>query len=355
MSELAPPEVSPSPASDTAPVSVDSGASAPSSSMSTSGLSATEALALAESSPADSGASPPQTEDPQPAAITQVLGIDAHPDGLPPERVVRHPGPVPYDRFSAVNRQKNELTEQLKQYDSLKGMDAENVASITAWARMLSTDPVAAWNNLQEALSADARYADQVQAQIASRPGAAREPAIEPVATPDAMPTADLQAEDGTLVYSAAQMEKWQDWKSRGLMEQFQQQIAPLQDMANSVREQEQHAQAWNEVSHVLTEFRADPAFSQHESAIKQMLASDQQLASLSEVDPRMALELAYHRVWRTTIAPTQQRQAESTVLANLQRRAVAGTVNPSTAGTTMPRSSLGNARAALEAVFAEP
>ena len=354
MSETESPEVSASATSDTASESVDSGSSASSSSMSTGGLSATEALALADSSPADSEASSPQSEAPPPAALTQVLGIDAHPDGLPSETVVKQPGPVPYDRFSAVNRQKNELTEQLKQYESLQGMDPENVASVTAWAKMLNSDPVAAWNHLQEALSSDARYADQVQAKIATRPGAARESAVEPQAPPEAMPTADLQAEDGTLVYSASQMEKWQDWKSNKLMEQFQQQITPLQEMATSVREKEQYAQAWNEVSHVLTEFRADPTFSQHESAIKNMLASDQRLAALSESDPRMALELAYNRVWRSTVEPTQQRQAESTVLENLQRRAVAGTVNPSTAGTTMPRSSLGNARAALEAAFTE-
>ena len=354
MSELAPPGVSPSTPSDTTGVSGDSGSESSSPSMSTSVLSAADALALADSSPADSDAPPSQDDSAQPAALTQVLGIDAHPDGLPSETVVRQPGPVPYDRFSTVNRQKNELTEELKQYESLKGMDAENVASVTAWARMLNTDPVAAWNNLQEALSSDARYADQVQATIANRPGAARESAIEPPAPPEARPTADLQAEDGTLVYSAPQMEKSLDWKSRVLMEQFQQQIAPLQQMVDSVRQQEQHAQAWNEVSQVLTGFRADPLFSQHEGAIKDMLGSDQRLAVLSETDPQMAVEMAYNRVWRTTIAPTQQREAESTVLENLQRRAVAGTVNPSTAGTTMPRSSLGNARAALEAAFSE-
>lgn len=353
MSELSSEPMSSS-VSDSASGASDTGSSAASSSMSTGVMSAHDALALADSSPAESDASSSQSSAPLPVAQTQVLGIDAHPDSVPVEGGVKQPGPVPYDRFSMVNRQKNELTEQLKQYESLQGMGAEDVASVTAWARMLNADPVAAWSRLQEALSSDARYADQVQHQIASRSGAARETAIAPTAHPEPMPTADLQAEDGTLVYSAPQMEKWQNWKSRELMEQFQQQIAPLQEMATSVRQQEALAQAWNEVSHVLTEFRADPGFAQHEHAIKAMLSSDHRLAALSESDPRMALEMAYNRVWRTTIAPTQQRQAESTVLENLQRRAVAGTVNPSSAGTTMPRSSLGNARAALEAAFAE-
>lgn len=308
-------------------------------------VSAHEALALAESSPAQE-TTETNTPTDTPVAASTPSEVTAPVESTPAAKVA--PGPVPYDRFAEVNRQKKELSERLKQYDALEGLSSNEVAAFATWTKQLQQNPAAAYRELQQALIA-------LDPTIAVQPAAPTGPRSEPV---DTMPAADLQAEDGTLVYSAAQMHKVQEWQARQLKQQmlseFQQQLQPLEQVAETVRTERAQAQAWTEVSTLLTEFRADPQFTAHESDIRQMLMDDSRLASLADSDPRMAVELAYGRVYREKIAPMQMAQTQQQVVNDLRQRAVASTANPSQPSSLTPARTIGDARAALATAFAD-
>ncbi len=312
-------------------------------------VSAHEALAQADSSPAVETPSAPPAD--QPVAATSQPAESPVPvvSDTTPEKPA--PGPVPYDRFADVNRQRKELSERMKRFESLSHLNDQELSALTTWGRQLQDNPVEAYRMLQQAIAADPALA----AAVAPPPTAVPQPDARAT---DPMPEADLRAEDGTLVYSATQMRAMQDWTARQLRQQmaeeFQQRLQPLEQVAQSVQQERAQAQAWSEVSSLLTEFRADPLFAQHEPDIRAMLMEDQRLASLADENPRLAVELAYGRLYREKIAPVQMAQTQQQVVENLRQRAVSGTANPAQPRSITPSRTIGDARAALASVFAD-
>lgn len=173
-------------------------------------------------------------------------------------------------------------------------------------------------------------------------------------ATPEAPPEPDLQTADGTPVYSAVQAEKREAWfraqQEQAIRRQMADALQPLQGVVQA--HQIAHAQAT--VAQALAVRRQDPDFVAHEAEVKQALQADAALWALADRDPALALEIAYGRVFQTTIRPGLQAKAEAEALKTLQQRAVAGTTNPATPGAPAPASTLGNARAALRAAGVE-
>lgn len=313
-------------------------------------VSAHEALAQADSSPAVETPSAPPADQPvaatsQPAESDAPVVSDATPEKP-------SPGPVPYDRFADVNRQRKELSEKIKRFEPLAHLDDQELAAVSGWARQLSENPVEAFRTLQQALASNPAWAAQV-----AGPPVPVQTAQTPTVT-DPMPEPDLRADDGTLVYSAQRMREMQDWTTRQLRQQmadeFQQKLQPLEQVARSVQQERAQAQAWTEVSSLLTEFRADPVFQQHEPDIRQMLVEDPRLASLADENPRLAVELAYGRLYREKIVPAQMAQTQQQVVENLRQRAVSGTTNPSQPRSITPPRTIGDARAALASAFVE-
>lgn len=164
----------------------------------------------------------------------------------------------------------------------------------------------------------------------------------------DAMPEADLQTGDGTPVYSATQQAKRDAWLenqiTKKVLAQFDDRLKPV----NEVISAHQTAKAHADVASVLTEMRADADFKAHEADIKATLKADAKLWALADSDPKLALELAWARVYRATVLPRRDESTKAAVLANLQQRAAAGTTNPGTATTSAPPNVIGNAREAL-------
>lgn len=240
-----------------------------------------------------------------------------------------------------ADRVKQEVEQQYAGLKDLAGLSADERAGLVVWNRALRGDA-----------QAQAHVA-QANPQLAVSLGWTKAPTADPE------PEADLQAQDGTLVYSAKQQKSWQDWNKRQLTkeltDQFSERLRPFETVAKTFQEREQHAAAWTTVSQTLAEFRnADPAFKTHEADIKAQIAQDSRLAQLADADPKAALEIAWGRVWKSKVLPSQQKSSEATVLANLQQRAVSGTLNPASATPTTPANTIGNARAALLAAGGE-
>lgn len=325
-------------ADDTAPLSSDTPTiSAP--------VSAYEALAQTDSSPVSETPSDPPADTPVAATTPPAAESSPTPPATPD---VPTPGPVPYDRFVDVTRQRKALADQLKRYEAFAQLSESELTALSQWNRQLQENPLEAYRALQQTVQADPALAARLAPAAAPRPAAAA----------DAMPEADLRAEDGTLVYSATQMRAMQDWTSRQLrtqlLDEMKQQLQPLESVAQSVQHERAQVQAWSEVSTMLAEFRADPQFAQHEAGIRQMLLDDARLAELADANPRLAVELAYGRIYRETIAPAERAQTTQAVVDNLRQRAVSGTTNPAQPRSMTPPRTLGDARAALASVFTD-
>lgn len=159
----------------------------------------------------------------------------------------------------------------------------------------------------------------------------------ETPAAVDTEPEPDLQAGDGTLVYSAPQQRKWQDWKERQLEAKFDQKLQPFQTVAQSFQQEKATAAYTTSVSQVIASMAAkDPAFSEHKAAVAQVLQADQRLLALAlgtetaPPDPATAIEVAWGRVHREQVLPTLSQRERSSVLADIHHKSAATTVNPS-------------------------
>ncbi len=162
----------------------------------------------------------------------------------------------------------------------------------------------------------------------------------QPQADPE--PEPDLQAGDGTLVYSAQQYAKREAWAKQQWMKEVNGLIQPLKQTVETVQQRESRAQAYTEVSQVVQEFRADPEFDAHRADVGAEIQKDPRLVKLADEDPKSAVEIAWNRVYRAKVLPAKQQASsaasESAVLANLQQRAVAATPNPSAAVASTPK-----------------
>jgi len=308
-------------------------------------MSARDALALAESSPAtpETPAAPTPTAAVTPSGETPAVDASSTPVDDP-----RSPT-IPRARFDEVNTRMSKAEAELKSLEWAKDLatlpegDRHNLLT---WHRTLNGDPATAIEQVLSAFAADPQYAPLLRSHAARVLGSARATSEAPADDPE--PEADLQTPDGALVYSAPQQKKRDDWLARRitaeLTTQFERRLGPVQEVISAHQESKAHA----DVASVLTELRGDPDFKAHEADIKATLQHDAKLWALADRDPRLALELAYARVYRTKVLPTRDEKTKADVLANLQQRAVAGTTNPGAATTSTPPNTLGNAREAL-------
>lgn len=151
----------------------------------------------------------------------------------------------------------------------------------------------------------------------------------------DAAPEPDLQAQDGTLVYSAPQLQKWHEWNEKRLLRQFEEQLKPLKERDELLQEQERALRSWNDVTQITTKFRAaHPDFHAHEPTIAKAIFDDPELADLADRSPALALEIAYNRV----AGPATEASVRARLAAELQQKTAASTINPAAAHLTLPR-----------------
>lgn len=314
-------------------------------------VSAREALAQADASSATTASPDPAVATPaaaiaQPAATTTPIDSASTTPPEPPkwrwQDILENARKKTAEETEARIRQEVGSTS-----GEFANLSPDERAGLVTWQRALSGDPHARAHIAQVA-----KTNPDVAALLQGLVG---QPATQPSADP--MPEADYQTQDGTPVYSAQRQQLKDEWMERQLTaklsKSFDEKLQPFAHVAQTFQQREQQAQAWTEVGHVLAEFRADPDFKAHEAAVKTHLANDRRLAELADRDPQQALEIAYSRVYRDVIAPAKAKAAEGNTLANLKQRAVAGTTNPAAANPTVPATTLGNARAALEATYA--
>ena len=333
----------------------ESGSSAPATTLG----DARAALALADSSPAVPATTTESPADTLAAATVQPgAEAAAQESGQTPAK-----GEPPAWRWQdilenarktsaeeAVARVRQEVEQQYAGLNDFAKLSPTERAGLALYHRALSGDPAARAEVAQRA-QANPQLAQALQGLIAPPPAAAA----------DVEPEPDLQAPDGTLVFSAPQLKKWQQWNAQQLTSTFQKELRPMQDVVASFQQEKATSAYTSTVASVIaTMTAADPVFAEHKVAVSKALQADPRLMTLAlgddktAADPAMALEIAWNRVYRSTVLPVTQKQSEAQVLATLQQRAVAGTMNPAAANSGTPKSTLGDARAALEYAAAQ-
>jgi hypothetical protein len=290
-----------------------------------------ESPAAETSAPAATTQAAAETETPVPATTT---APETPPAGEPPKW--RWQDILANARDTAAKEAEARIRQEVEQqYTGLKDfaqIDASERAGLLVWQRALSGDP--------QALARIKANPDAVQA--IQRLFVAEQQAQ------DTEPEPDLQAPDGTLVYSAAKQREWRECNNRQLEKKFSEQLQPLQRMSQTFEQRERQDAYNNTTASAVARLTAsEPDFKEHKRDVWELINSDRVLSKMAigdparpdiEPDPATAIEIAWGRVYRTKVLPAKQKTSEADVVANLQQRAVAGTVNPSAATSSTPK-----------------
>lgn len=226
---------------------------------------------------------------------------------------------IPYARFREVNEERSTFKGKLDKLAWAEQFPEHAGPVVSQFFQNYNTDPVGTLIREMEAhAQADPNYAQAVRSAAARWLGAAR----GQQQAQEVMPEPDLQAQDGTLVYSAPQAQKLMEWRERRLQQTIAQQIQPLQQRAAEAEAQriraeiQENANQW--ASQTYAQWRQRPHFEEN----KKEIAALMQQHGYGIAD-------AYADVLTQRVLPTISASERSSVVASLQQKAVAGTTNP--------------------------
>jgi hypothetical protein len=162
-------------------------------------------------------------------------------------------------------------------------------------------------------------------------------------AAQDMEPEPDLQTSDGTPVYSAPQLAKWNAWNKQRLKEELGQEFAPLRELQGAVtqtQELKRQTDAYVQRSTPFAEqLMAMPGFEDH----KQAIATKQQelWKATPSADPMALWFKAYNAIVPPKLQAQHQQhqqQQETNLVQQAGRKLAASTANPSAGAATQPR-----------------
>lgn len=249
----------------------------------------------------------------------------------------------------AEARVRQELEQQYTGLQDFTGIHPNERMGLLVWHRALSGDP-AAQAHVVEAARTNPALAATLKGLIASEP--ARQPAADPE------PNFMVETGDGRVAFDPDAFARWREWNNRSVIsaarQEFQKELQPVQQVTQKFQQSEATAAYNTNTAQVIAKMSAaDPEFKAHTKQIGEAIAADPRLLKIAigdgvPADPELAIETAWARVYRSTVLPAKQQASEATVLANLQQRAVAGSVNPAAASTATPAKTIGDVDAAF-------
>lgn len=252
------------------------------------------------------------------------------------------PGPIPYERFAEVNRRMKEAEDRYhgleQSWGEILKADPGRIRGMLEWYQRAAADPVSHATELLTELQADPRYQAKVASQAARILGSLRQQAKE-----DPEPQADLVAENGLPVMSATRQREWLAWNQRRQQAEFDAKLAQAIEPFKGLVERERQAQIARQVDAQSAELyqraQAWHGFKEHEAEI----------AKVFNTNKNWTLQDAYLHVLHQKILPTLPDKAKAQVVADLQSKAAAQTLNPASAGRASTPDFKGDFKAALE------
>jgi len=305
----------------------------------------TDTSATGDMAPASAGrVESPPTPAPAPST-TEPAGATPGSDGAAPltTETTTAPGPVPYERFTEVNTRMKASEDRWRKaeegFGEILRMDPQSIRGMLAWYKQAGADPAAFATELINNLASDERYRPQVASQAARILGSLR--GVTPKEAPEPQP--DLVAENGEQVFSAKQLRAWQEWNSQKSSAAMETRLAEALKPLAELRQQQQAAKVRTQVdqqaSQQYQQAQQWHGFKDHESEI----------AAAFDANPSWDLKDAYLHVLHTKILPTLPAQAKAQVVADLQSKAAASTMNPANATRPTKPDFHGDFKAALE------
>ena len=226
---------------------------------------------------------------------------------------------IPYARFREVNEERSSFKGKLDKLAWAEQLPEHAGPVMTEFYRNFASDPIGTLIREVESIAqADPNHAQAVRSAAARWLGAAR----GQQAAQDVAPEPDLQAQDGTLVYSAPQAQKLLEWRERQFQQRIAQQIQPLQQRAAEAEAQriraeiQSNADQWAQQTYA--QWKQRPFFEDN----KREIAALMQQHGYGIAD-------AYADVLTQKVLPKISATERSSVVAALQQKAVAGTTNP--------------------------
>jgi len=235
-------------------------------------------------------------------------------------------GPIPFDRHKAAleNARTKAIEATVQQVKEHYG------AGIDFQARF-DADPVGTFAQVFDGLMQHPQFGPAVLSHAAKALSARRgQAALEQEPQPD------LQAADGTLLYSAEQLAKREAWNHRRLQAEMAKALTPFQQREQALQEQQAlesaKAAASQRMGALYKSFEARPHFTAHKPAIVERFKALR--TEQPHLDLGSALGLAYAEVVESVVIPTQVASQQQQVQAAAVAKATGRSTPP---GTPVP------------------
>jgi hypothetical protein len=270
------------------------------------------------------------TPDADPSVTTEIP-TDAKPAGPVPLSV--HQKALENARTKAAQETEARLRTEMGWAQDIPAADGPRMAQMY---QQFVADPAGYAMNLLQQLGNNPQYAPQIRSHAARVLGT-RGQQQQPV---EQEPGPDLEdPSTGTKLYSAEQQARREAYREKRLMEQLEKRLSPIEHERQQQKQLNEQREQFQRAKSTLEKMReTDPFFKEHEPLVKAAM----------NADTHLSFEAAYNKVLRETVIPSLQANAETSVVASLQQKAVASSRNPAAASTTAPPSMIGDARAAL-------
>ena len=288
------------------------------------------------SPPADTSGATGSTA-PSPAAATSppadTSQSDAHGDR-------ESDGPVPFDRHKAIlEAERTKHTDLEAKWQRVawveelvnQGLTPDQARSALTLSGYLDSNPAQFLEAFLQEASNNPSLAPQVRS-IAARVLGQR--SASPDDDPEPQPDYYVDGQDGnrTPFMSAPTLAKWRSWHERKLKAEMDARLGPI-EQREQARTQAQavdtlRSQVFAATKAELDDLRTQPHFSEHEAEIKSYLASQNYQPSLHQ---------AYVHVLTTKVLPGISQRERDAAIAEMQKQAHAGSVNPKGGAPSTP------------------
>ena len=207
------------------------------------------------------------------------------------------------------------------------------------WGQAIEADPRNALHLVKDVLR-DPVHGPGMRAELGKMFGSLRQPAqTTPAPAADPEPPRFLTAPDGSLVYDPAVDQTWREWNNRQVVGEVRKEFDPLIKAHQTAKQKEAVVNLWHQtnrdVSGVIAQYKDQPHFREHKADI--LAHVEAQFKARPDVDPRVALGLAYSHVLHSKVLPSQKTQSQQDLVAQAVEKSAGRTDNPAASAPRPP------------------
>lgn len=232
-----------------------------------------------------------------------------------PHAQTQEPGPVPYGRFREVNESAQLSKRELEQLAWAKGIQREHGEHLAAFYNRVRENPLSLLEHEVNDLLSNPQTAAQVRSWAARTLGTRMAGNAGSLPQDTGEPQPDIELQDGSLTYSAAQLQARDAWRDAQMDSRIDQRIKPIQQFTEKQVAAQIKEQATRDATAQVTALKANPHFETHKGDVRELMLKND----------RLSLEQAWAQVFIEKVIP----KLSATSAAGLQQKVSAGSANP--------------------------